>query len=55
MAWHSAAFARTKDLKPLSEYLKPPPTFEEKREVGSLKLVAMLERMERRGRNHGSR
>lgn len=49
--WYAAAFARTEKLKPLSEMLKPPPTLEEKRDAGSVRLVAMLERMERRSRS----
>lgn len=44
IGWHGEAFARTKSVKSLAEYLKPEPTAAEKREAGARQLIAMLER-----------
>jgi hypothetical protein len=45
IGWHAEAFARTKRMKPLPEYLKPPPSPERQREQGARDVKRMFDRM----------
>jgi hypothetical protein len=45
IGWNAEAFARTNKIKPLGEYLKPPQTPEQKRNAGTARLIAALDRM----------
>lgn len=42
--WHAVAFDRTKTVKPLGEYLKPPLTPEQQREKDAQKVRQAFER-----------
>lgn len=44
-AWHTEAFARTKQIKPLGKYLEPKLNPEQRREDGARKVRAMFKRM----------
>lgn len=50
IGWHSEAFARTKRLQALGEYLQPAPTIADKRAKGAADVAAMLRRLEKKGR-----
>ena len=45
IGWNAEAFARTKRMKPLAEYLKPAPTPERRREQGARDVKRMFDRM----------
>lgn len=51
IGWNGEAFARTKTIKPLAEYLKPPLSPEEKRRQGARKVRAMFERIAKKQHN----
>lgn len=44
IGWNAEAFARTKRMKPLDEYFKPPVTPEAKRDKGARDLKRMFDR-----------
>jgi hypothetical protein len=43
--WEAERFARTKNIKALADYLKPPPTPEGRRQQGARDVKRMLDRM----------
>lgn len=45
IGWNAEAFARTKRMKPLGEYLKPAPSPEGRRAKGTSDVKRMLDRM----------
>lgn len=45
IGWNAEAFARTKKMKPLGDYLKPAPTPEGRRDKGASEVKRMLDRM----------
>lgn len=44
IGWNAEAFARTKRMKPLDDYLKPAPPPEAKRDKGARDLKRMFDR-----------
>jgi hypothetical protein len=54
IGWHGEAFARTKTVKPLSEYLKPPLAPEDRRRRGAERVREMLIRMESKQKKKGA-
>jgi hypothetical protein len=48
VGWNAEAFARTKRMKPLAEYLKPAPTPERTRDQGARDVKLMFDRMIKR-------
>jgi len=50
IGWSAEAFARTKTMKPLGDYLKPEPTAVDMRAKGAADVGAMLRRLEARSK-----
>ena len=48
IGWNAEAFARTKQMKPLPEYLKPALSPEQQRAEGAQGLRSMIQRMKKK-------
>lgn len=56
IGWHTEAFARTKTMKKLDEYLKPALSPEQKRAKGNRAVIEMMMRAaKKQGKTDGAR